>query len=144
MIYESYSPAETYELGRKLAQQAKAGDIIGLVGDLGVGKTLFSKGFGKGLGIVEDIISPTFVIVNQYSIRDWEFYHFDVYRIGSIEELEDIGYQEYFYGKGISLVEWADLISEVMPPQTIWVTISKQLEKGLDYRQIKITGLSKG
>ena len=109
-----------------------------LAGDLGVGKTVFTQGVAKGLEIEDSICSPTFTIVQVYEEGRLPFYHFDVYRIGDIEEMDEIGYEDYFYGDGICFVEWANLIEEIMPENTIWIKIEKDLEKGFDYRKITI------
>jgi tRNA threonylcarbamoyladenosine biosynthesis protein TsaE len=138
MEFETFSPEETLELGRKLAREARPGDVYTLVGDLGVGKTVFTQGIAQGLGIEEPICSPTFTIVQVYEEGRMPFYHFDVYRIGDIEEMEEIGYDDYFFGQGICLIEWADLIEEILPEKLIKVTIEKDLEKGFDYRRITI------
>lgn len=138
MIIETYSEQETLELGRKLAQEAKPGQIFSLEGDLGVGKTVFTKGMAEGLGITEPVSSPTFTIVQVYEEGRMPFYHFDVYRIGDPEEMDEIGYEDYFFGEGICLVEWANLIEELMPEHTIRITIEKDLEKGFDYRKITV------
>ncbi|NLP46374.1 MAG: tRNA (adenosine(37)-N6)-threonylcarbamoyltransferase complex ATPase subunit type 1 TsaE [Epulopiscium sp.] len=135
MIYETYTPEETKKIGQMIGENAKVGDMYCLMGDLGVGKTVFSKGLAEGLGIEEAITSPTFTIVNEYSGR-LPFYHFDVYRLGDSSELEEIGYEEYFYGDGVCLIEWANLIEDLIPQDAIWITIEKELEKGLDYRKI--------
>lgn len=144
MKYECNSPKETYEIGMAMGKKAKNGQIYALIGDLGVGKTVFTKGFAKGLEIDEDITSPTFVIVNEYTDGRLKFNHFDVYRIEDPFELEEIGYDEYFYGEGVCLVEWANLIEELMPEETIYITIAKDLAKGLDYRTIEIDDSMKG
>lgn len=137
MIYEVYSEEETKNLGYKLAQKAKAGDIFCLNGDLGAGKTVFTKGFAEGLGITDHITSPTFTIVNEYSGR-LPFYHFDVYRISDPDEMYDIGCEEYFFGDGVCLIEWAELIKEFLPENVCWINIEKNLEKGLSYRKIEV------
>ena len=137
-MIETYSAEETAELGRRMGLEAKPGEVYTLVGDLGVGKTVFTQGIALGLGITEAISSPTFTIVQVYEEGRMPFYHFDVYRIGDIEEMDEIGYEDYFYGEGVCLVEWANLIEELMPEQTIWLTIEKDLEKGFDYRRITI------
>ena len=126
------------ELGRKIGLEAKAGEIICLDGDLGVGKTVFTQGFAKGLGIDEAVNSPTFTIIQEYEDGRLPFYHFDVYRIGDLEEMEEIGYDDYFFGQGICLIEWAELIEEILPEKRIEVTIEKDLEKGFEYRKITI------
>lgn len=138
MIIETFSEQETLELGKKLAQEAQPGQVFSLVGDLGVGKTVFTKGMAEGLGITEPVSSPTFTIVQVYEEGRMPFYHFDVYRIGDPEEMDEIGYEDYFYGQGICLVEWANLIGELMPEDTIHITIEKDLERGFDYRRITI------
>lgn len=138
MIYETFSAEETYELGKKLGQNAKPGSVYALIGDLGVGKTVFTQGVAAGLEIKEHINSPTFTIVQVYEEGRLPFYHFDVYRIGDPEEMEEIGYEDYFYGEGVCFVEWANLIEELMPEHTVTVTIEKNPEKGFDYRKITI------
>lgn len=138
MIIETYSEQETLELGKKLAVEAQPGQIFSLVGDLGVGKTVLTKGMAEGLGITEPVSSPTFTIVQVYEEGRLPFYHFDVYRIGDPEEMDEIGYEDYFYGQGICLVEWANLIEELMPENTVQITIEKDLNKGFDYRKITI------
>ena len=141
MIIETNSPEETFALGQKLGEQAKAGQIYTLHGDLGVGKTVFTQGIARGLGITEAVSSPTFTIVQVYEEGRLPFYHFDVYRIGDIEEMEEIGYDDYFFGNGVCMIEWAELIEELIPENSIHVTIEKDLERGFDYRRITITGL---
>ena len=141
MVTETRSPEETYELGRKIGLQARPGQVYTLTGDLGVGKTVFTQGVAAGLGITEPVSSPTFTIVQVYEEGRLPFYHFDVYRIGDIEEMEEIGYDDYFYGNGICLIEWANLIEEILPEHMIEITIEKNLEKGFDYRKITVTGL---
>ena len=119
---------------------AKPWMVISLTGDLGVGKTVFTQGLAKGLGIEEPVNSPTFTIVQVYEEGRLPLYHFDVYRIGDIEEMDEIGYEDYFYGEGVCLIEWADLIREILPEQMCRVTIEKDLEKGFDYRKITLEG----
>lgn len=138
MKIETFSEKETFELGKKLGTEAKPGQIYALLGDLGVGKTILTKGFAEGLGITEPVSSPTFTIVQVYEEGRMPFYHFDVYRIGDIEEMDEIGYEDCFFGEGVCLVEWANLIEEIMPDETIWITIEKDLEKGFDYRRIEV------
>ena len=138
MIYETFSAEETYELGKELGKNAKPGSVYALIGDLGVGKTVFTQGVAAGLEITEHINSPTFTIVQVYEEGRLPFYHFDVYRIGDPEEMEEIGYEDYFYGEGVCFVEWANLIEELMPEHTVTVTIEKNPEKGFDYRKITI------
>ena len=137
MIYETNSEKETFELGKNLGEQAKAGQIFCLNGDLGVGKTVFTQGFAKGLGIEENVNSPTFTIIQVYEEGRIPLYHFDVYRIGNPEEMYEIGYEEYFFGEGVCLIEWSKLI----PEEAINIEIDKNLEKGLDYRKITVEGL---
>lgn len=141
MIYETMSPKETFELGKKIGLEAKAGEIICLDGDLGVGKTVFTQGFAKGLGIDEAVNSPTFTIIQEYDEGRLPLYHFDVYRIGDPEEMYEIGYEEYFFGEGVCLIEWSKLIEELIPEEAINIEIDKNLEKGLDYRKITVEGL---
>ena len=141
MVTETRSPEETYELGKKIGQQARPGQVYTLTGDLGVGKTVFTQGVAAGLGITEPVSSPTFTIVQIYEEGRLPFDHFDVYRIGDIEEMEEIGYDDYFFGEGICLIEWAELIEEILPEHVIAVTIEKDLEQGFDYRKITLTGL---
>ena len=138
MKIETFSEKETFELGKKLGTEAKQGQIYALLGDLGVGKTILTKGFAEGLGITEPVSSPTFTIVQVYEEGRMPFYHFDVYLIGYIEEMDEIGYEDFFFGEGVCLVEWANLIEEIMPEETIWITIEKDLEKGFDYRRIEV------
>ena len=141
-IIETYSSEETFELGRQIGQQAKAGEVYTLTGDLGVGKTVLTQGVEAGLDIEEPVNSPTFTIVQIYEEGRLPFYHFDVYRIGDVEEMDEIGYEDYFYGDGICLIEWADLIEEILPPAYRQITIEKDLSKGFDYRRITIEELS--
>ena len=141
MVTETRSPEETYELGRKIGLQARPGQVYTLTGDLGVGKTVFTQGVAAGLGITEPVSSPTFTIVQVYEEGRLPFYHFDVYRIGDIEEMEEIGYDDYFFGKGICLIEWAELIEEILPDDRISITIEKNLEQGFDYRRLTVEGL---
>ncbi len=139
-VIDSFCAKDTYELGEKIGQMAKPGMVISLTGDLGVGKTVFTQGLAKGLGIEEPVNSPTFTIVQVYEEGRLPLYHFDVYRIGDIEEMDEIGYEDYFYGEGVCLIEWADLIREILPEQMCRVTIEKNLEKGFDYRKITLEG----
>jgi tRNA threonylcarbamoyladenosine biosynthesis protein TsaE len=138
MIIESESAKETYELGRTLGSRARRGQVYCLSGDLGVGKTVFTQGFAEGLGVTEPVSSPTFTIIQEYEGRDMPFYHFDVYRISDVDEMEEIGYEEYFYGDGVCLIEWAELIEELLPKDRITVQIRKDLSKGFDYREITV------
>lgn len=139
MIIESFCAEDTFELGKKLGQNAKPGDVYTLVGDLGVGKTVFTQGLAEGLGIAEAVSSPTFTIVQVYEEGRLPLYHFDVYRIGDVSEMDEIGYEDYFYGEGVCLIEWADLIREILPERYTRIFIEKDLEKGFDYRRITVT-----
>ncbi|MFQ9986034.1 MAG: tRNA (adenosine(37)-N6)-threonylcarbamoyltransferase complex ATPase subunit type 1 TsaE [Lachnospiraceae bacterium] len=136
--YETFSAEETYALGRTLGQSAREGQIYTLCGDLGVGKTVFTQGVADGLGIAEPVNSPTFTIVQPYEGGRLPFYHFDVYRIADVEEMDEIGYEDYFYGQGICLIEWANRIWEIIPDSAIHVLIEKDLQRGLDYRKITV------
>ena len=138
MIIETNSPEETFALGEKIGTEAQPGQLYTLIGDLGVGKTVLTQGIAKGLGIEEPICSPTFTIVQVYEEGRMPFYHFDVYRIGDIEEMDEIGYEDYFYGQGLTMVEWANLIEEILPDSYQQITIEKDPEKGFDYRKITI------
>lgn len=138
MNYESYSEKETFELGYRLGVEAKVGEVYCLSGDLGTGKTVFTKGFAKGLGIEEPVSSPTFTIVQEYKEGRLPFYHFDVYRISDISEMDEIGYEDYFYGDGVCFVEWAELIKELLPEHIKNIRIEKDLDQGFDYRKIVI------
>ena len=137
-IIESFSPEETLELGREMGRNAQPGDVYTLIGDLGVGKTVFTQGIAEGLEIEESICSPTFTIVQVYEEGRMPFYHFDVYRIGDVEEMDEIGYEDCFYGEGLCMIEWANLIEEILPSKRKEITIEKDLEKGFDYRRITI------
>lgn len=141
MVIETNSEQETLSLGCKLARQASAGQVFALIGDLGVGKTVLTKGMAMGLEISEPVSSPTFIILQEYHEGRLPFYHFDVYRIADPEEMDEIGYEDYFFGEGICLVEWANLIEELMPEDTIWITIEKDLDRGFDYRRITVDNL---
>lgn len=141
MQIETNSAKETYLLGKKLGETVKPGDVFSIIGDLGVGKTVFTQGFAKGLGIDEPINSPTFTIVQVYEEGRMPLYHFDVYRIGDIEEMDEIGYEDYFYGNGVCLIEWANLIEEILPKDIKEIMIEKEIEKGFDYRLITIKGI---
>ena len=137
-IWETHSPAETAALGEEMGKNAQRGQIYCLTGDLGTGKTVFTKGFAAGLGVTDHVTSPTFTIVNEYHDGRLPFYHFDVYRIGDIEEMEEIGYDDYFFGEGICLIEWAELIRDILPEKRIEITIEKDLTQGFDYRRITV------
>lgn len=135
---ETWSAAETHDLGKRIGLAAKPGDVYTLSGDLGTGKTVFTQGVAEGLGITEPVSSPTFTIVQVYDSGRLPFYHFDVYRIGDIEEMEEISYEDYFYGDGVTIIEWAELIEEILPEHYYAITIEKNSEKGFDYRKILI------
>lgn len=138
MVLESRSPEQTFQIGVRLGQKAKPGQVYTLTGDLGVGKTVFTQGFAKGLGIEEPVCSPTFTIVQEYGEGRLPFYHFDVYRIGDVEEMDEVGYEDYIMGQGVSLIEWAGLIEEILPENRTEVIIEKDLEQGFEYRRITI------
>lgn len=138
MVFESLSAEDTYQKGLELGRAAKPGQVFCLLGDLGVGKTVFTKGFAKGLGIEEPISSPTFTILQVYEEGRLPFYHFDVYRISDIEEMDEIGFDDYVYGEGVTFIEWANLIEDILPTHYTSITIEKVLEKGFDYRRITI------
>lgn len=137
-MWETHGPQETFEIGKQLGLEAKPGEVYCLDGDLGVGKTVFTKGFASGLGITEPVNSPTFTIVQQYEEGRLPLYHFDVYRIGDVEEMDEIGYEDCFYGEGVCLIEWSTLIQEILPEDAIHITIEKDLEKEFDYRRIQM------
>lgn len=140
MIIETNSAEETYQLGKQMGEKAGAGEIYCLDGDLGTGKTVFTQGFAAGLGVEGPVNSPTFTILQQYDSGRLPLYHFDVYRIEDVEEMDEIGYEECFYGEGVTLIEWSSLIREILPDQVIRITIEKDLEKGFDYRRITVEG----
>ena len=125
LVKESFCPEDTWEMGRVL----------------GVGKTLFAQGFAAGLGIREPVNSPTFTIVQQYEEGRLPLYHFDVYRISDVSEMDEIGYEDCFYGEGVCLVEWSELVPEILPGQVIRVRIEKDLDRGFDYRRILVEGM---
>ena len=138
MIIETNSAGETFEFGQKIGREAKPGQIYTLDGDLGTGKTVFTQGVASGLGITEPVNSPTFTIIQEYEGGRMPFYHFDVYRIGDVEEMDEIGYEDYVYGDGVCLIEWANLIEEILPSHYMTITIEKDLDKGFDYRKITV------
>lgn len=140
IFFESFSENDTYEFGKKLAGQAAKGDIFCLEGDLGVGKTVFTQGFASGLGIEGPVCSPTFTIVQEYEEGRFPLYHFDVYRLGDPEEMDEIGYEEYFFGEGVCLIEWPSRIEELIPEGAVRITIEKDLSRGFDYRRITVVG----
>ena len=138
MVIESFSPEETLALGTRLAEEAEPGKVFTLIGDLGVGKTVLTQGIARGLQIDEPICSPTFTIVQEYYSGRMPFYHFDVYRIGDVEEMDEIGFEDYVYGDGLTMIEWANLIEEILPKEYTRITIEKDLERGFDYRRITV------
>lgn len=140
MKIESYSEEETFAIGSMLSREAVPGQIYCLDGDLGVGKTVFARGFADGLGIREPVTSPTFTILKEYPAGRLPLFHFDVYRIGDPEEMDAIGYEEYFYGQGVCLVEWADLIGDLIPEDAVRIRIRKDPDRGFDFREITIEG----
>lgn len=139
MVFESTSSQMTFEFAKKIGQNLKRGDVLCLDGDLGVGKTVFTKGVAAGLGIKDDVSSPTFTLIQEYYGGRLPLYHFDVYRIDGLWDMDDLGYEEYFYGEGVCLVEWGSMIKELFPENTIYVRIEKDLEKGFDYRKITVS-----
>ncbi len=130
---------ETKKFSKKLANKLKAGDIIGIIGDLGAGKTTISKEIAKEIGVSEIVTSPTYTIVNEYHSGRVPFYHFDVYRINDSDDLFEIGYEDYFFGKGITVVEWADLVEDLLPSDAIIIKITKGFKE--EERIYHITGL---
>ena len=143
MIKETFSPEETFAFGEELGKNARPGQVYTLIGDLGVGKTVLTQGIAKGLGIDEAICSPTFTIVQEYHTGRMPFYHFDVYRIGGVEEMDEIGFDDYVYGEGLTMIEWANLIEEILPDHFWQIMIEKDLEKGFDYRMITVEEVGK-
>lgn len=139
MVFESTSSQMTFEFAKKIGENLKSGDALCLDGDLGVGKTVFTKGVAAGLGIKDDVSSPTFTLIQEYYGGRLPLYHFDVYRIDGPWDMDDLGYEEYFYGEGVCLVEWGSMIKELFPENTIYVRIEKDLEKGFDYRKITVS-----
>ena len=139
MVIETRSPEETFRVGMELGEKAVPGQVFALTGDLGVGKTVFTQGLARGLGIEEPISSPTLTIVQVYEEGRLPFYHFDVYRIGDVEEMDEVGFDDYIMGEGVSLIEWADLIGDILPEKRMEVCIEKDLNEGFDYRKITIT-----
>ena len=138
MVLETRSPEQTFQIGVDLAKKAVPGQVFTLTGDLGVGKTVFTQGFAHGLGITEPVNSPTFTIVQVYEGGRLPFYHFDVYRIGDLEEMDEVGFDEYVMGEGVSLIEWANLIEEILPERRTEIIIEKDLQEGFEYRRITI------
>ena len=138
MVIESFCTKDTFELGKQIGMTAKSGEVYCLNGDLGTGKTVFTQGFAEGLNVSEQVNSPTFTILQEYTDGRLPFYPFDVYRLEESEEMEEIGYLDYFYGDGVCLIEWADQIKELLPKERIEIQIKKDLTKGFEYRNIDI------
>ena len=143
VIVESNAPEDTFAIGERMGEMCRPGQIYTLNGELGTGKTVFTQGFARGLGITGPVNSPTFTILQIYEEGRMPFYHFDVYRIGDVEEMEEIGCEDCFYGEGVCLIEWAELIQEILPEQYVKVTITKNLEKGFDYRRLVMEEVKK-
>ena len=139
MTFESFCQKDTENFAAELAKKAKAGDFFALIGDLGAGKTAFARGFARGFGITANVTSPTFAIVNEYKEGILPLYHFDVYRIGNAEDMEDTGFEEYFYGDGVALVEWADFIRQILPSNAVIINFERDSAKGDNYRKLKIS-----
>lgn len=137
-VLESFCPGDTYKIGKNLAEQAVTGSVYCLNGDLGTGKTVFTQGFAAGLGITDPVNSPTFTILQVYEEGRLPLYHFDVYRIEDPEEMYEVGCEEYFTAGGVCLVEWAELIREMIPEEAVQITIEKDLTKGFEYRRITV------
>jgi tRNA threonylcarbamoyladenosine biosynthesis protein TsaE len=144
MQFQTASPEETFHLGETYGAKAVPGAVIALQGGLGAGKTVFTKGFAKGLGVTETVTSPTFTIMQVYESGRLPLYHFDVYRIEEPEEMEEVGFDEYVDGDGVCLIEWANRIEEILPADTIYIVIEKDLSKGLDYRKITVVRPGEG
>lgn len=138
VVLETRESEATFELGRCLGKAAYPGQVCSLIGELGAGKTVFTQGFAAGLGISGPVSSPTFTILQIYEGGRLPFYHFDVYRIADVEEMEEIGYEECFYGEGVSLIEWANLIEELLPDRCLRIVMEKDPEQGFDYRRITL------
>ena len=138
LTYISHGPAETAQIAKAAAQFAKSGDVFCLDGDLGAGKTFFSQAFGAALGITEPIVSPTFTIVSEYEEGRLPMYHFDVYRIEEIEEMDEIGFDEYVYGTGVTLIEWALRIEEILPQHRYAIAITRSDPQNDSERRIEI------
>ncbi len=135
---ESFSREDTYEFAKRLGEQVLPGTVVLLSGDLGTGKTVFAQGFADGLGVDDIVNSPTFTIMNIYDNGRMPLYHFDVYRIADSSEMEELGYEEYFYGDGVTLVEWPEMIEDIIPEDAARIKIEKNTEKGFDYRLITV------
>lgn len=142
MVIETTTREETLAFGEKIGRQAFPGMVICVDGDLGTGKTVLAQGIAKGLGVAEPVVSPTFTIIQEYRDGRIPFYHFDVYRIEEPEEMYEVGFEDYFYGDGVCMIEWAELIRELLPEGYVHITIEKQADRGDDYRRIRAEGLA--
>lgn len=142
MVIETTTREETLAFGEKIGKQAFPGMVICVDGDLGTGKTVLAQGIAKGLGVAEPVVSPTFTIIQEYRDGRIPFYHFDVYRIEEPEEMYEVGFEDYFYGDGVCMIEWAELIRELLPEGYVHITIEKQADRGDDYRRIRAEGLA--
>ena len=138
MTLTSTSEDFTLSLGGRLAQVLKPSMVVSLEGDLGCGKTVLSRGVARGLGITEPVVSPTFTILQEYKGGRIPLYHFDVYRIEDEEEMFEIGFDDYLYGDGVCLIEWAENVKGLLPENAVSITIEKDPEQGLSYRRITI------
>lgn len=138
VVLEAFGPEETFALGKMLGGAAVPGQVVTLTGDLGAGKTVFAQGFAHGMGIQGPVNSPTFTILQVYREGRLPLYHFDVYRIGDVEEMEETGFEDCIYGEGVCLIEWADLIGEILPRERLQVILEGDPEKGFDYRRITL------
>ena len=138
MIIETNSDKDTFEFGKQLGEKAEPGTVICLDGDLGTGKTVIAKGIAAGLGVKEPVSSPTFTVIKEYTEGRLPFYHFDVYRIEDPLEMDEIGYEDYFYGNGVTVIEWSDMIRELIPEKAMKIRLVKDLANGFDYRRISV------
>ena len=136
--FESMTEKTTIEYAKAMGEKAKAGDVIALTGEMVAGKTVFAKGFAKGLGVKEMVNSPTFTLVQIYDDGRLPLYHFDVYRIGDPSEMEETGFEDDISGEGVTVVEWADRIKDLMPEETVWVRMFKDPDVDDDYRRLEI------
>ena len=141
MYIESKGREETFSIGKSLGEKARPGQIFTLDGELGVGKTVFAKGFAEGIGVEEAITSPTFTIVQEYQSGRIPFYHFDAYRVADPEEMYEIGFEDYLFGEGVCMIEWASLIEDILPEKIIRVKIRKDSSCDFDHREILIEGM---
>ncbi|MCR4842947.1 MAG: tRNA (adenosine(37)-N6)-threonylcarbamoyltransferase complex ATPase subunit type 1 TsaE [Eubacterium sp.] len=137
--FETQNEKETLEFGKRLSEVLPAGSVVCLDGDLGVGKTVIARGIAMGLGIDEPVTSPTFTIIHEYESGRMPFYHFDVYRIADPDEMDELGYEEYFYSQGITLVEWGSLIEELFPEDTVYIRVEKVPGEDFDRRRIEVS-----